>query len=63
MNRLSKLLVPAVGDLAIASVQNPVMLPPHSEPQPDFAPLFRMGGCVSPEALPQVSIALSEVFQ
>jgi Uma2 family endonuclease len=37
VNRLTKLLVSAVGDLGVVSVQNPVTLPPHSEPQPDLA--------------------------
>lgn len=37
VNRLNRLLVLAVGDLAVVSVQNPVSLPPYSEPQPDFA--------------------------
>jgi len=37
VNRLTRLLVSAVGDLGVVSVQNPVTLPPHSEPQPDLA--------------------------
>ena len=37
VNRLTKLLVVAVGDLGVVSIQNPVTLPPHSEPQPDIA--------------------------
>lgn len=37
VNRLTKLLVTAVGDSAVVSIQNPVTLPPHSEPQPDVA--------------------------
>ena len=37
VNRLTRLLVLAVGDLGVVSVQNPVRLPPHSEPQPDLA--------------------------
>ena len=37
VNRLTRLLVNAVGDSAIVSVQNPVILPPSSEPQPDLA--------------------------
>jgi len=37
VNRLTRLLIHAVGDAAIVSVQNPVTLPPRSEPQPDFA--------------------------
>ncbi len=38
-NVLNRLLVVAVGDRAIVSVQNPVRLTQHSEPQPDFAVL------------------------
>lgn len=41
VNRLNRLLVLAVADLGVVSVQNPVRLPPHSEPQPDFAILKR----------------------
>lgn len=37
VNRLTRLLVPAVGDLGVISIQNPVTLPPRSEPQPDVA--------------------------
>jgi Uma2 family endonuclease len=37
VNRLNRLLVRAVNDLGIVSVQNPVSVPPHSEPQPDIA--------------------------
>lgn len=40
VNRLTQPLVLALGGDAIASVQNPVMLGPHDEPQPDTA-LFR----------------------
>jgi Uma2 family endonuclease len=38
-NALNHLLVLAVGDLGIVSVQNPVRLTRHSEPQSDFAVL------------------------
>ena len=37
VNWLARLLSQHVGDHAIVSVQNPVALPPHSEPQPDIA--------------------------
>ena len=37
VNRLNRMLVAAVGEAAIVSTQNPVTLPPRSEPQPDFA--------------------------
>jgi len=40
VNRLNRLLVTAVGDLGVVSIQNPVALPPHSEPQPDIAILI-----------------------
>jgi Uma2 family endonuclease len=39
VNRLNKLLVLAVGNLGVVSVQNPVRLSRHSEPRPDFAVL------------------------
>lgn len=39
VNRLTKLLVFALGDRAVVSCQNSVTLPPHSEPEPDFAVL------------------------
>src|SRR6185437_14071647 len=38
-NALTRLLVLAVGDRGIVSVQNPVRLTQRSEPQPDFAVL------------------------
>ncbi len=37
VNRLNALLVHAVGDRAIVTVQNPVVLDEHGEPQPDLA--------------------------
>ena len=36
VNWLARLLSLCVGDQAILSVQNPIALPPHNEPQPDF---------------------------
>ena len=39
VNALNRLLVMAVGDRAVVSVQNPVRLTRRSEPQPDFAVL------------------------
>ena len=36
VNRLARLLSQCVGDQAIVSVQNPIALPPHNEPQPDL---------------------------
>ena len=35
VTRLNQLLVRALGDRAIVSVQNPTSIPPHSQPQPD----------------------------
>ncbi|MDQ6783138.1 MAG: Uma2 family endonuclease [Actinomycetota bacterium] len=37
VNRLNRLFVVAVGERAIVSIQNPVRLDDHSEPQPDVA--------------------------
>jgi Uma2 family endonuclease len=37
VNRLTRLLVNVVGDRGVVSIQNPVSLPPYSEPQPDAA--------------------------
>src|SRR5512144_1217283 len=39
VNRLTRLLVRALGDEAIVSVQNPVVLDEYSEPQPDLTVL------------------------
>ena len=39
VNGLNRLLVRGVGDEAIVSVQNPVRLDEHNEPQPDLAVL------------------------
>ena len=37
VNKLCTLLVTAVGKNGIVSVQNPIVLPPRNEPQPDLA--------------------------
>jgi Uma2 family endonuclease len=37
VNRLTRMLMAAVGDRAIVSVQNPVRLDRRNEPEPDFA--------------------------
>lgn len=37
VNWLAHLFSQCVGDHAIVSVQNPIALPPHNEPQPDIA--------------------------
>lgn len=41
VNRLTALLVPVVAPLGMVSVQNPVRLDDHSEPQPDVTVLVR----------------------
>jgi len=51
VNRLTRLLVIALGDAGVVSVQNGVALPPHSVPQPDVAvlvPRFREYGAGAP---------------
>ena len=37
VNRLNRLFVVRLGDRAVVTVQNPVVFPPDSEPQPDLA--------------------------
>lgn len=37
VNQLNRLLIQAVGEHAIVSVQNPIILDDHSEPEPDLA--------------------------
>jgi len=39
VNRLNRLLSRALSDRAVLGVQNPVVLGPHSQPQPDIAVL------------------------
>jgi Uma2 family endonuclease len=39
VNRLTQILVRGVGDAAVVSVQNPVRLDEHTEPQPDLTVL------------------------
>ena len=39
VNRLTRLFVAAIGERAIVSVRNPIVLPEHSEPEPDIAVL------------------------
>jgi len=51
VNRLNKMLVLAVGDDAVVSVQNPVTLPPYSEPQPDFT-ILRPGAGMPASGVP-----------
>lgn len=47
VNRLNSLLVRAAGDRAVVSIQNPVALPPDSEPQPDVVVLKPSAGALS----------------
>lgn len=49
VNRLNSLLVRAIGDQGVVSVQNPVALPPDSEPQPDLVVLRPSAGALSAE--------------
>lgn len=39
VNRINRLLVPALSEQAIVSIQNPVVIPEHNEPEPDVAVL------------------------
>ena len=52
VNRLTKMLVLAVGDHGVVSVQNPVTLPPYSEPQPDFT-ILRPGAGMPESGVPR----------
>ena len=56
VNRLTRLLVSTIGDAAIVSVQNPIVLDDYSEPQPDLAILTSDSD--SPTRLPQASDVL-----
>jgi Uma2 family endonuclease len=47
VNRLNSLLVRAIGERGVVSVQNPVALPPDSEPQPDVVVLKPSAGALS----------------
>ena len=51
VNRVTKMLVLAVGDHGVVSVQNPVTLPPYSEPQPDFT-VLRLGAGMPASGVP-----------
>src|SRR5438874_5466899 len=57
VNRLNKMLVYAVGDHGVVSVQNPVTLPPYSEPQPDFA-ILRPGAGMPASGVPHADDVL-----
>ena len=57
VNRLSKRLIEAVGDAALISIQNPVVLGDLSEPEPDFA-LLRPDPTEYMDRLPQAGDVL-----
>ena len=57
VNRLNKMLVLAVGDHGVVSVQNPVTLPPYSEPQPDFT-ILRLGAGTPDSGVPHANDVL-----
>lgn len=62
VNRLNRVFVLAVGEFGVVSIQNPVRLPPHSEPQPDFAILRpRAGDVASAVPGPEDVLLLLEV--
>lgn len=56
-NRLTKMLVLAVGDHGVVSVQNPVTLPPYSEPEPDFS-ILRPGAGMPASGVPRAEDVL-----
>lgn len=55
MNRLTRILSEAIGDQAVVSVQNPVVLDDRSEPRPDIAILK---STVQPGTHPQAAEVL-----
>ena len=57
VNRLNRMLVSAVGELGVVSIQNPVKLPPYSEPQPDIA-ILRPGADGASAAVPEAKDVL-----
>jgi Uma2 family endonuclease len=62
VNRLTRLLVLAVGDLGVVSIQNPITLPPHSEPQPDVVILSPGSDHIeAPVPGPREALLVSEV--
>jgi Uma2 family endonuclease len=58
VNRLNSLLVRAIGDQGVVSVQNPVALPPDSEPQPDVVVLKPSAGALSAGVPGQADVLL-----
>jgi Uma2 family endonuclease len=64
VNRLTRLLVRQAGDDGVVSVQNSVLLDPHSLPQPDFALLKpRADDYTKSHAQPADVLLLIEVAQ
>jgi Uma2 family endonuclease len=64
VNRLTRLLVTAVGERAVVAVQNPVLLDPRSEPQPDVALLTpRSDDYTAAHAEPSEILLLIEVSE
>jgi Uma2 family endonuclease len=61
INALNRLLVMAVGERAIVSVQNPVRLTRRSEPQPDFAVLRPRDGYRTTLPRPEDTLLIVEV--
>lgn len=67
VNRLTRRLVGALGNRAVVTVQNPVRLPPRSEPQPDLviarerADFYASGHPTSADVLLAIEVAESSV--
>src|SRR5215204_7706797 len=60
VNRLTRMLVMGVGDAAVVSVQNPVRLNEHTEPQPDIT-VIRPRDYTESLPLPEDVLLLIEV--
>jgi Uma2 family endonuclease len=60
VNQLNRLLVRSAGDVAIVSVQNPVRLDEHTEPQPDLT-VLRVRNCRESLPFPEDVLLLIEV--
>lgn len=61
VDRLNRRLVVAVGDDAIVRIQNPIVIPEHSEPEPDVAVVRRSAEERAGNPLPEDVILLIEV--
>jgi hypothetical protein len=62
VNRLNRLLVMSVGDEAVVSVQNPVRLNEHTEPQPDLA-MIHPRDCTESLPVPEDVLVLIEISE